>query len=262
MIKRVFSALTALLILVTPAVFVYAENYNVMVTEDGGDYSFSQGGYLAIVEDNAKLFTDEQSELLLNQLKSVLPYGNAAVVTVGSHAYSSTDSFASETYSWMFGNNSGVLFVIDMYLRNIYIYCDGSIYKTISSRRAREITDNTYIFASKGNYYSCASESFTQITALLEGGRIFTPMKYVAALLISFGTAMMICIAIVIFQRRLPKLRKDKNGKELDGIETDLPMTVRTHLIKDKVTVRSSGSGGGGGGGGGGHGGGGGGHGF
>ena len=150
--------------------------------------------------------------MLTEQLREVLTYGNAAVVTMDKHSYESTDSLARNRYSWMFGRESGVMFVIDMYLRNIYIYCDGEIHRVINTRRANEITDNTYRLASQGKYYECVSESYKQIITLLEGGRIFTPMKYVAYFFISLGLALMICIIVVMAQRRLPKLLKDKNG--------------------------------------------------
>ena len=224
---------------------------------------FASGNYRIVIDDMADLFTDEQEDILKSQLQGILPYGNAGIVTRGSHSYSSTDDMAQNLYAYYFGKDSGTLFAIDMQNRNIYIYSDGEIYKTITKTRANEITDDTYMHATKGDYYLCASEAFSRIETLLEGGRIFSPMKYIAYFLIAFGIAMMICIVIVIVQRRLPKLMKDRRGNEIDGIDTNLPLTVRSIFLKDKVTTRSSGSGGGGhGGGGGGHSGGGGGHGF
>ena len=214
--------------------------------------------YRVVIDDMADLFTPEQEKLLEKELSGVLPYGNAAVVTRSVHSYESTASMAENMYSWYFGADSGTVFAIDMQFRNIYIYSDGDIYRIINKARANEITDNTYTLASRGEYYACASKTFGQITSLLEGGRIFTPMKYVTYLMISFGLAMMICIIIVLAQRTLPKLLKDKEGHDIDGIKTDLPLTVRVKFITDKVTTRSSGGGraggGGGGGGGGGHG--------
>lgn len=225
--------------------------------------AFASGNNRIIIDDMADLFTDEQEKILKTQLESVLPYGNAGIVTRGGHSYGSTDEMAQNLYAYYFGSESGTLFAIDMQYRNIYIYSDGEIYKTITKTRANEITDDTYMYATRGEYYLCASEVFSRITTLLESGRIFSPMKYVAYFLIAFGLAMMICIVIVIIQRRLPKLMKDKRGDEIDGIDTNLPLTIRSIFLKDKVTTRSSGgSGGGHGGGGGGHGGGGGGHGF
>ncbi len=225
--------------------------------------AFAEGNYKIVIDDMADLFTDEQEKILNTQLQDILPYGNAGIVTRGSHSYGSTDDMAQNLYYYYFGSESGTLFAIDMQNRNIYIYSDGEIYKTITKTRANEITDDTYMYATKGDYYLCASEVFSRIATLLQGGRIFSPMKYVAYFLIAFGLAMMICIVIVIIQRRLPKLMKDKRGDEIDGIDTNLPLTVRSIFLKDKVTTRSSGgSGGGHGGGGGGHGGGGGGHGF
>ena len=110
---------------------------------------FAQSGYEIIIEDYADLLTEEQEALLYEQMKEVLPYGNAGVITIGSHPYSSTDILAENLYYEYFGGESGILFTIDMQKRNLYIYSDGEIYKTVTKTRANEITDDIYTDATK-----------------------------------------------------------------------------------------------------------------
>ena len=185
--------------------------------------------------------------------------------------YENTSSYAKAKYRELFGHDSGILFVIDMGRRNIWIYCDGKIYRSIDKAYSNTITDNVYRYASRGEYYQCAKKVFEQALTLLQGGRIAQPMKYISNALIACVLALLINFIFLTYQRN-----NDETiiARSVPALTT----TVGAYILSKRVTSRnktrhvqyssssggSSGGGfsGGGGGGGGGSSGGGGGHSF
>lgn len=117
----------------------------------------------------------------------------------------STESFAGSYYMDRFGTDSGTVFVIDMDNRNIWIYSDGAIYKTVTGAYAETVTDNVYRYASNGDYYECAAEVFREIHALLEGRRIAQPMKYISNALLAMILALLANFGLVLWFTRLHK---------------------------------------------------------
>ena len=153
-------------------------------------------GYDVIIEDNADLLDDEEEEKLAQKMFDITKYGNVAFVSNEEYC-SSTSYFAETAYRRLFGTDSGTIFVIDMYNREIYIFSDGKIYDTITVSYANTITDNTYKFATKAKYYECAEEVFDEIYTLLGGHRIAQPMKYISNILIAIIVAFIINYFIV-----------------------------------------------------------------
>ena len=224
-------------------------------------YESDATGYRVLIEDDAYLLDDYEKAALLNDMKPITAYGNIAFKST-SYNSMSTSSYAADYYESVFGSQSGAVFLIDMDNREIYIYSDGSLHRTITNSTARIITDNVYTYASKEDYYSCVSTAFSQILAKLEGQRIAQPMKYITnglfALLFS-------SLLNYFFVKAYSRAKKPTDEQLLEGIHTYCQVTdgqaVFTHQTRT-YSPQSSGSSGGGGGGGGGHSGGGGGHSF
>ena len=148
-------------------------------------YENSGTGYFAYLADDAGLFSDAEEAQLEEEMIPITAYGNAAVVTAEVYGQD-TNEFAKETYLSLFGGGvSGTIFLIDMGNRNIWICSDGEIYRTITKGYANIICDNVYRHASKGRYYQCASDALSQITVLLDGGKIARPMKLITGVLLS-----------------------------------------------------------------------------
>lgn len=219
-------------------------------------------GYEAVIEDEADLLTDEEEEALSKKMMEVTSYGNAAFVTVDSN-YSTAGSYAEDSFYKYFGYDSGTLFLIDMDNREIYIYSNGAVYRTVTNSYANTITDNVYTYASDAEYFTCAYKAFEQIVTLLEGNKIAQPMKYISNAFLAVLLALLINYAVVM----LTSVTKKPGEKELleatkhrcSLVNTE---AVYTHTTKKYDPPSSSSSGGGGGsrGGGGGSRGGGGGH--
>lgn len=210
-------------------------------------YIDPETNYSVIIEDDAQLLTKEEIDSLLNDMKPLTEQGNIAFKTINQNS-NSTSLYASNYYYQLFGAESGTLFLIDMDNRYIYIYSDGTNYNTITQDKANIITDNVYKYASNGDYYKCASETFKQINILLNGGKIMEPMRYISNIIISFISAFVLNFLIVLFST---EIRKSKNKEIIDNCNVTFNIkdvnAVKVGSHKDYSPVSDSSSGGGGG---------------
>ncbi|MBQ6492481.1 MAG: TPM domain-containing protein [Erysipelotrichaceae bacterium] len=217
----------------------------------------ADGSYRIVIDDQEDLLSSSQETMLEMKMQEILKYGNAGFLTVSQ--YSDTGSFAKKMYREYFGHDSGILFVIDMGRRNIWIYSDGAVYRVINRPYANTITDNVYRMATRGEYFECAYNVFDQAETLLKGGKISQPMKYISNLLIATVSALLINFYLLIMQQ-------SSEHKVFDPRPAALTTAAGVNVISKRIVkqrrsrhVESSGGGGGGfsGGGGGGGGGGG-----
>lgn len=182
-------------------------------------YTNSETGYDIYVDDKADLLTDAQEEALLTNMEAITVYGNAAFVSISENPYHDTNRYAKDYATTYFGSENGTVFLIDMDERYIWIYSSGEIYDIVTTAYANTITDNSYRYASDGDYFSCADTAFSQIHSLLEGYRIAQPMKYISNLLLAIILAMLFNYFLVM---NLSKAKKARNNQILDNIYTNV----------------------------------------
>ncbi len=220
-------------------------------------YAQNAATYSAKVLDEADLLTADQENLLLDEMQAITPYGNALFVS-SNQVNGQTGEYARSRYLSTFGEQSGIIFLIDMTNREIYIYSHNEMFRIITRTNAYTITDNVYTYATDGDYYTCASMVYSQVEALLKGEEISRPMKHA-------GNLMLAVIFSILLNYWL--LRKTSKVKELDmenllrGSKSNFHMEEPKFLFVTQKRVRMSGGGGGGhgggssggGGGGGGH---------
>lgn len=228
----------------------------------------ASSGFRASVNDEADLLTEEEEEKLLEEMKAALYYGNIGFLSVNENS-STAAELARSYYISTFGETDGSLFLIDMDNRKIFIFSGGKNYNVIRKSRADVIADNIYSYASKGQYYECASRAFSQIVTLLEGGRIAEPMRYIGNALLALLLALLVNFIIVNSLSRVKKVRTAELISVAERrVNVGTPRGRYTGETKkyDPIETSSGGGGfsggGGGGGGGGGFSGGGGGHSF
>ena len=218
----------------------------------GSSYTNPDTGYIALVEDNAGLLSQEEIDSVMEKMKSVTEYAGAAFITISENPKSSATAYAEQRNYDLFHNSNGVLFLIDMQNRELMISTDGNAKNTITSTKAETITDNTYLYASKGNYAGCAEEVFTEVYQLLNGERIAEPMKYICNALLALILGLLIC-----FEIASSKSGTNKSDKELltAAAVTFAAGAVTTELLNSSKTYSPINTGGGNGGGfsGGGH---------
>lgn len=266
--QSLFLCLVTILLIcaASPIAYEAAEHY----PDFAADRENTNTGYQIYLDDWGDLLNASQEESLLEYMEPISQYGNVAFVSISENPYSNTAVFADQYFYDHFAFESGVVFVIDMDERYLWIYSNGEIYETITTAYANTITDNVYTYASDGDYYTCASIAFEQIYTLLEGRPIAQPMKYISNALL----AVVIALLLNYFIAMLSSRAKKANTREvLSGIysKTEVHNTTSRFIHQTRRYVprethsggkggHSGGGGGGSRGGGGGHRGGGGGH--
>lgn len=221
-------------------------------------YQDATTGYQAILQDEAGLLSASETELLLEQMKKLTAYGNVAFISTNYN--SNTASYYAESrYRGLFGRDSGTVFLVDMDNRMLYIFSDGAMYKVITKGYANTITDNVYRYATDEQYYTCASAVFEQEFTLLEGNRIFQPMKYTSNILLALVLSAILNYGLV----RLLSHTKTPSEEDLlkgvfwkcdtEHLHSNLIHEIKKYNPQSSGGVSSGGSGGGSSGGGGGH---------
>ena len=164
-------------------------------------FAAEESAYRVVIDDEADLLTSAEEADLEAIMEKVLPYGNAAFVSVDRNS-TTTERLAEQKFLEFFGDTSGALLIIDMDNRYIQLIADGAVYKTVNKTRCNEITDNIYRYASQKDYYTCAVKAFEQVTRLLEGGKIAAPFRYVTNAFLAVCLALTGNFAVMSLQRR------------------------------------------------------------
>ncbi len=114
------------------------------------------------IYDFADLFTDSEEVELYNQVTSFISDTNLdmAIVTINENPKYDAQDYADEFYDYnYFGkgeNHDGLLFLIDMATREMYISTCGQALLMYDDYRIERILDATYDKIVDGDYYGCA----------------------------------------------------------------------------------------------------------
>lgn len=233
-------------------------------------YASDDSIYEILIEDDVNLLTDSQKDKLRKDMEPLVKYGNIIFKSNDSKT-PSTVVFVSKYYHDRFGTNSGTVFYIDMYHREIYVFSDGYNYRIITRGKALSITDNVYRNASNGNYYRCASRAFTQMFILLSANdtenntwerftaylRFQEPMKIICNAILAVLISSFFWFLIIFSKYRIKGkkdkeiMNKSKRFIEIKNVEAYLSKVRRVY--NPPSSSSSSGSSGGHSSGGGGH---------
>ena len=219
-------------------------------------YTNPDTDYCVILEDDAGILTETDEASLEEIMREISVYGNVGLKTI-SRNDTTAEKYLEEYYRQKFGRDSGIIFLIDMDNRKIWLRSDGNIQRTIKGAELDTIADNCYRFASRGDYFSCAEEAFSEIKALLEGRRIARPMKYVSNALLAVILAMLMNYCILKWgdRKEIPDrkklLSKTKYHIRVVNPRAEFVRTTKRYVPKSSGGSDSSGGGSSGGGGGG-----------
>ncbi len=225
---------------------------DILERPDGTVYTDETTGYKLEIHDDASLLEDTQLHALVKDMKGLVKYGSVGFFTTNIE-YRSTSALAHDLYDkylWKQSSaeESGTIFLIDMEQRNIYIYSNGVIYKTITNAYANTITDKVYKYASDADYYRCAKEVFDSELTLLEGRKIAQPMKYASNIFLAAALAILINYLLV---KLFSRAKSPSEAEMLASIAATQRMNhVDVQFERESKTYSprsSSGSGGGGG---------------
>ena len=87
--------------------------------------------YRVVIDDEADLLTAAEEETLRAVMEKVLPYGNAAFVSVSENP-TTPERLAESKFLEFFGDTSGALLIIDMDNRYIQLIADKDVYKVVT----------------------------------------------------------------------------------------------------------------------------------
>lgn len=214
-------------------------------------YTNPDTGYAVILEDDAELMTEEERAALTEQMKAITKWGNVGFKSISQNP-ESTAEYVEDYYKEKFGVSSGTIFLIDMDNRNIWIKNDGAISKVITNAYSDTITDNSYRYASDGDYYGCAEEVFSEIATVLSGHRIAQPMKYISNALCAVILAFLINYVLMRCMSRAGKagekelLNNMKHHFQLTNARAELVKQTKVYQPPSSDSDGSSGGGGGG----------------
>jgi len=247
---------------------VFAYNPLDMDRDPEVDKTNPDTGYRLVIYDGAELLSSSEIKSLASDMAGITNYGDVAFISTDENDYGDIMTYSDGMFDRLFGNGAnGTMLIIDMDEREISVYSDGACHKVITDGYGYDITDNIYRYATNEEYYTCASEGFEQMYALLNGQKIARPMKVISSALMAILLSLLINFIIV---SNASKIQKTSGEEMLGGASKKLrfknPILYKTRETKTYSPPSSSSGGGGGGsrggGGGGGHSGGGGHHGF
>jgi len=219
----------------------------------------AEGAYRAVLADYANLLSKEEQASVLRSMQLLTDYGDAAFFSTNESG--STDVKAERFFDQTFSaqrSHSGVIFLVDMYNREIYIFSRGQIEKKVGRTGAYDITDSVYAYASRGQYGLCATSAFAQVLRLVQGGRIFSPMRVVCNLLLAASLGLITAYLRIRREslHRAPVLNSSVNNAyakvQMTLSNKTLRKSTRRRRDDDSGGSRGGGFSGGGGGGGGG----------
>jgi uncharacterized protein len=277
--KRIYSIIISSLIVgfCLPGTLVHAEEYtgetSIVYGEDG-NYTTYDGegnvlettesdlevdntlelteevnGYTIMLYDGAELFTESERNDLLEQEKEIVSdlndvaYGSLIIYTTNENSYSGTRALAQEIND-TYGSSNSVLLLVDMDNREIYIDSTGQMQNTVTSEKGDMITDNTYRYFSKAEYYTGMSAMLTQVGKTLHHKSIVSPMKWINNLFIASFLGFVIMFLYVLSKRaKKTSVKELENQLFVDEIDDS---NLKLVFVK-KIHHESSSSGGGGG---------------
>lgn len=206
-------------------------------------YQNEETGYTAYLDDEESLLSDEEKNLLTEKLKSLTKYGNVAFLS-GRGEESAADTIR-DFYDSVFYGKSGLIFFIDMENRQIRIQSGGDFYKTITRDVANSITDNVYVFASRGEYYKTAAIAFSQVEGKMEGRFLATPMRWICNLFLAVFLGLFLNFAFLLLTWKQRKAgSKAVLGVLHPDIHVENPRILMTNRVKTRLSSGSGRSGG------------------
>jgi len=124
------------------------------------------------VYDEAQLFTSTETAQLQAAVDDYTSlYGcDAVIVTAADTGGKTAQAFADDFYDENGFGEDGVLFLIDMDNRELYISTSGAMIDILDDQRINDLLDIQYAAASDGNYYDAMMSSFTEMETYTQSG--------------------------------------------------------------------------------------------
>ncbi len=217
------------------------------------------------IYDFADLFSNDEEKKLYDQiLKYISKYNlDLAVVTIDHNNKQSASSYAQDFYDYnYFGKgleNSGLLFLIDMESREIYISTTGLAIELYNDYRIDKILDGIFNYMSRKEYYTGTS-SFVRLVSsyadidkskdkeyIISNGSLVKDYSYIGYVVIAAIVITVIAILIMVRMNHLvfkASSSKDYLNRKTKKISRVSDVFLGSHVTKIRIdNVSSSGGG-------------------
>lgn len=205
------------------------------------------------VYDFADLFTDEEEQQLYTKITNYINEYNLdlAVVTIDENNKTPRE-YADDFYDYNdFNQQGGILFLIDMDNRKIYMSTTGQAIKMYNDYRINTALDEVYTYMSDEEYYEGTSSYIDKISNYAKEGiptsnkeeKSLTSSIFMSLLIGLIGTA--IIMAILIFKNKM--VRKATTAREYLNknsikIQNMGEILISSNTTKHEIDHSSSGS--------------------
>ena len=194
----------------------------------------NETGYRAVVLDEDNLLTEQERTQLLEDMKSLTAYGNAAFWTNAEYISNEIEQ-ARVKRRELFSMDSAAIFVINMKIRKLTIQSYGLINQYVTDSKARSITDNVKHYASNKQYYQTAKTAFEQMVDVVRGEVIPEPMKYTSYAVLALLIGMLAVLTFTLSKYANPLIEDTKQIADSDAPREHACSEVSvTHLGTDK----------------------------
>ena len=193
------------------------------------------------IHDEADLLSPSEEEELYDYLESLDDSINYYIVTSDAYNSSEISSRLDRLYSTRYNNSDGSAFIIDMYNRELFLKAYGSTRRKLSKADALDITDNTYKYASKGQYYDCILKIYEQADSTVHLILLIRPMRY----LICFFLAIIIGFLVTFYTAIVSRINGFKSAKSSQILATGVAITSTPVIYNTIKRIHNSDSGGG-----------------
>lgn len=209
------------------------------------------------IYDYAKLIPEEKEQKIYEKIKKFISSYNMdmVIVTIDENPKSSSMDYADDFYDYnKFGigaNKSGVLFLIDMSNRKMWISTTGDAIGIYNDKRIDAILDYTYDKISKKDYSGCAEQFIKYATYFAKKGRnggdnILSISKILISSSIGGVVTMIIFLIIGLVSHKKPQKNKEAStyiSKPLK-LTDQMDQFVDKHVSQTRRVESSSSSGG------------------
>ena len=182
------------------------------ITESVTEDITEADGHRIIYYDKAQIVDASGKADVIEAMKAISADSNVIFYTTDRNEAGETADVCANVCASYFGSKKTapvVMFTIDMYHREIYMYCTGPVRKIIRSRDALAITDNIYKLASKEQYAQCAVQAFNQAQLRINGLSIKRPMQIATNALLAVMLGFLTNYIFLLVSRKANGAHKD-----------------------------------------------------
>lgn len=195
------------------------------------------------VYDFADLFTLDEEQQLYDKIQAYIEEFNMdmVIVTINENSKSSSMEYADDFYDYnYFGINDskdGILFLIDMDTRNIYISTTGKAINEYNDSRIDDMLDRAHGYMISEDYYEAAE-------AFIEEASYKDPTLWIFMYIVSFLAATIPTVIFIFKNRMIRKATEASRYMEENSVNITAAKDVfiTTHTSRHAKQSSSSGS--------------------